>query len=113
MPEPGYNLDLRAPQRRFSDREKYTVYVLWLIGFSASSIASVVGIDRKKVLNLVNRSEYAGRSLMSDAQRKEFLRELQEIRFENGVAIDGGRLDKIRWELLPIEGRKRRPGRAA
>lgn len=109
----SFALDLKPAQRRFSDREKYTLYVLWLIGFSASSIASVVGIDRKKVLNAINRSEYAGRSLMSDAQRKEFLRELKEIRFENGVAIDGGKLDRIRWELLPIEGRKRRPARRA
>ena len=108
-----FSLDLKAPQRRFTDREKYETYVLWLIGFAASSIASVVGIDRKKVLNMVNRSEYAGRSAMSDDQRRAFLRELQEIRFEDGVPIDGGKLDLIRWDLLPIEGRKRRPGRAA
>jgi hypothetical protein len=109
----SFNLSLKPVQRRFSDREKYEVYVLWLIGFSASSIASVVGIDRKKVLNMVNRSDYAGRSAMSDDQRRAFLRELQEIRFEDGISIDGGKLDRIRWELLPIEGRKRRPGRRA
>jgi hypothetical protein len=113
MTEPSFKLDIAAPQRRFTDREKYTVYVLWLIGFSASSIATVVGIDRKKVLNMVNRSEYAGRSAMPDERRKTFLRELQEIRFEDGVAIDGGKLDRIRWELLPITGKKRRPARRA
>ena len=113
MTGPGYQLDIKPAQRRFSDREKFETYVLWLIGFSASSIATVVGIDRKKVLNMVNRSEYAGRSQMTDDQRRAFLRELQDIRFEDSVPIDGGRLNKIRWELLPIEGRKRRPARRA
>lgn len=113
MTAPGYHLDIKAPQRRFTDREKYEVYVLWLIGYAASSIASVVGIDRKRVLNMVNRSDYAGRSRLSDSQRQAFLRELQEIRFDGGIPIDGGKLDKIRWELLPIEGKKRRPARRA
>jgi hypothetical protein len=112
MTEP-YALNLKGHIPRLSDSDRFVIWTLWVIGFSASSIAAVTGLPRKRVLNACNHSPYAGRSLMSDAQRKEFLQELKEIRCENGVAIDDGRLDKVRWEIMPLIGRKRRPGRVA
>lgn len=39
---------------------------------------------------MIQRSEYAGRSSMSRAQCAALLKELEEVRFEDGLPVDGG-----------------------
>lgn len=81
---------------------KYIVYVLWLIGHSERTIAQVLCLRSKQVAGIVGRSEYAGRSFMSDAERAEKLKELEEVRFEDGKPLDGGTLDRVEFRILPV-----------
>ncbi|MBY3268653.1 hypothetical protein HFO05_08500 [Rhizobium laguerreae] len=85
---------------RHEDQAKYTAYVLWLIGYSYQTIGKVLHLDRSQVGGIIQRSEYAGRTSMSRAQRAALLKELEEIRFEDGQPIDGGLLDRIEFEVL-------------
>ncbi|MBY3233173.1 hypothetical protein HFO17_01105 [Rhizobium laguerreae] len=82
------------------DQAKYVAYVLWLIGYSYATIGKVLQLKRSQVSGIIDRSEYAGRSAMSRAQRAALLKELEEIRFEDGKPIDGGMLDQVRLAVL-------------
>lgn len=86
-------------RRRHLDREKYVAYVLWLIGHSYATIGKVLHLKRSQVGGIITRSEYAGRSSMTAAQRAAYLRELEEIRFEDGRPIDGGLLDRVSFQV--------------
>ncbi|MGO8313541.1 hypothetical protein [Rhizobium ruizarguesonis] len=57
-------------------------------------------LDRSQVGGIIQRSEYAGRTSMSRAQRAALLKELEEIRFEDGKPIDGGVLDNVEFKAL-------------
>lgn len=111
MTESGFHLDIKAPQRRHSEGVKYVVAVLWTAGFSATTIANMVGLRRSQALNLAQKSGLIDRSTATDDQRRELLADLKSIRFDDGPALDQGRLDKFNWQILPLEGRKRRPAR--
>lgn len=111
MSEP-FSLDIKGRSPRLSDSDRFVIWVLWVIGYSASSIAAVTGLPRKRVLNCANHSPFSNRSGMSDAERRGNLEDLKAVRFENGQPIDGGKLDRIRWEIMPLTGRKVRPGKA-
>lgn len=41
---------------------------------------------------------------MRDGERKEKLKELEAIRFEEGVSLDGGLLDNVQFQIMPISG---------
>ena len=97
-----YRLDIGAQRRRHADPEKYMIYVLWLIGHSLRSIAITLQMRTKQVAGIIDRSEYKNRSIMTDQERRTLLGELKEVRFEDGVPLDGGRLDRIKWDLLPL-----------
>ena len=110
----AYRLDIRPPMRRHSDPTQYTVLALWMIGFSASSIARTCGLRRSQVLGIAHRSGFEMRSTMTDQERQSALDDLREIRFDDGPPLDGGRLDGFDWKIIPIEdGRKKRPARTA
>ncbi|TBZ99375.1 MULTISPECIES: hypothetical protein [Rhizobium] len=82
------------------DRAKYVACVLWLIGYSYATIGKVLQLKRGQVGGIIDRSEYAGRSAMSRAQRAALLKDLEEIRFEDGRPIDGGILDHVQFSPL-------------
>lgn len=92
-----------GPKRRHIDADKYVIYVLWVIGHSERSIAYVMGFRRKQIAGIIANSDFAGRSTMTDGERRSHLKDLLEIRFANGDALDGGRLDNIEWDLRPLE----------
>lgn len=94
---------------RHGDRVKYAACVLWLIGHSERAIAAVLGLRTKQVAGIIGRSEYAGRAFMPEEIRTEKLKELQDIRFEDGKALDGGLLDNVEFAILPGSSRLR-PG---
>lgn len=94
---------MRKPvRRRHGDSVKYVVCVLWLIGYSERMIASVLSLRPKQVAGIVTRSEYGGRSGMSDQIRAEKLKELESVRIEDGVSLDGGMLDRVPFVIKPI-----------
>ncbi|MCV9960769.1 hypothetical protein OIU34_02555 [Pararhizobium sp. BT-229] len=80
---------------------KYVTYVLWLIGYSEGTIAKALCLRRKQVAGMISRSEYSRRSAMSDHDRSEKLKELQRVRFEDGVPLDGGMLDRVHFQVIP------------
>jgi len=92
----------KAVRTRHDDRTKYVVYVLWLIGHSERTIAQVLSLRRKQVAGMIARSEYTGRSFMTEAERAEKLKELEDIRFDDGVSLDGGLLDRVQFRIQPL-----------
>lgn len=102
MSKSEFRLDFSAPKRRHGESMKYIVYVLWLIGYSERSISIILEMRPKQVAGIIGRSDYRNRSIMTDQERRTLLEELREIRFENGVPIDGGKLDKISWAIRPL-----------
>lgn len=106
-----YQLDFQPPRRRHDISTEYVVTALWLIGFSAGAISSLVGLRRSQTLGIVHRSGFESRSEMTDEQRQFHLDELREIRFEDGRPLDGGRLDGITWQIQLLSPAKVRPAR--
>lgn len=96
----------RAARHREADR--YIVSVLWVIGFSIGSIARVTGLRQKQIAGIINRSEYANRTEMTDEQRRNYLRELWQVRELDGRALDDGILDTIGWEIMPLRRAQKR-----
>ena len=92
----------KTVRSRHNDPVKFVAYVLWLIGHTESTIAKVLCLRRKQIAGIIGRSEYKGRAFMTDAERAEKLKELEEVRFEDGVALDGGMLDRVPFVILPI-----------
>lgn len=41
---------------------------------------------------------------MADGERREKLKELEDIRFEDGVPLDGGLLDNVQFRIMPVSG---------
>lgn len=86
--------------KHHDDRTQYIACVLWLIGHSYSTIGKVVNLRRSQVGGIIGRSEYAGRSSMTIADRRAKLDELKAIRFADGKPLDGGLLDRVPFEIL-------------
>ena len=103
-----FKLDIPAPKRRHTDPDKYVIYVLWLIGHSERSISFVMGFRLKQIAGIIGKSDYSNRSAMTDQERRNLLQELRDVRFEDGVPLDGGKLDRIAWDLLPLGKRQLR-----
>lgn len=95
-------------RQRHDDRTQYVASVLWLIGHSERTIAQVLSLRTKQVSGIIGRSGYAGRKTMPDAERLEKLLELKELRFDGDVSLDGGLLDNIAFDILPIGSAVRR-----
>ncbi|QIO64806.1 hypothetical protein [Rhizobium leguminosarum] len=91
------------------DRVKYVAYVLWLIGYTERTIAIALSLRTKQVAGIIGRSEYSGRSQMSDQERREKLKELEGIRLDQGEPIDDGMLDRVPFTILPL-GETGKPG---
>jgi hypothetical protein len=110
----AFHLDFSAPRRRHSDAAKYIAIVFWTAGYSASTIANIMGLRRAQALALVQKAGVIERATAADDERRRLLQELKEIRFEDGAALDGGVLDRFEWQIVPLaDGRKRRPARRA
>jgi hypothetical protein len=97
-----FKLDLPAERRRHTDPDKYVIFVLWLKGYSERSISYVMGMRVKQIAGIIGRSEYKGRTGMTDHARRMVLMELKAIRYEDGIPLDGGKLDNVGWDLLPL-----------
>ncbi len=87
--------------------------MLWVIGHSQRAIAYVTGLRVKQVGGIVDKSEYRNRSAMADQERRRLLLELKDIRMDDGFPLDGGKLNGIDWQIMPLTGAKRRPARKA
>jgi hypothetical protein len=97
-----------AGPARHSDAVKYIVYVFWLRGHTEIQCAVAAGLRKKQVAGLIAKSPYANRTAMSDEERQQFLSGLEEIRFADGPAIDGGRLRPAHFRIFPLEREQRR-----
>ena len=106
MAKPAFKLDISADQKRHADPDKYVCYVLWIIGHSERTISIVTGLRRKQVAGIIGRSDFKNRAAMTDKERRIHLRDLEEVRFEDGVPLDGGRLNRIKWELIPSQSKQ-------
>lgn len=92
-----------------SDRTVYVAWALWLIGLSERKIAAVLLKRPKQIAGIVNRSDYANRSGMTDAERQAALDELAAVRHgDDGKAIDGGILDRVPMKIIPLRGVQRK-----
>jgi hypothetical protein len=60
----------------------------------------VLQLERSQVGGIIQRSECAGRTSMGRAHRAALLKELEEIRFEDGRPIDGGILDRVAFRVM-------------
>lgn len=89
-------------RHRHDDRTQYIACVLWLIGHTERTIAQVLSLRRKQIAGIIGRSGYAGRSTMTDAERAEKLKELEELRFDDGASLDGGLLDNVAFKIMKI-----------
>lgn len=97
---------------KHTDRDVYVAWVLWVIGMSERSIATVLMKRPKQIAGLVNRSPYANRSAMTDGERESELKGLLAIRIgENGKPIDGGLLDRIPLKIIPLRGKQKKGAR--
>jgi len=94
-------------RQKHSETTIYIVYVLWVIGYTQKAIAGVVGLSKAQVAGIVDASAYANRAAMSESDRTDHLADLWAIRFDaKGVSLDGGLLDKIVWDTMPLEKRQ-------
>jgi hypothetical protein len=89
-------------RHRHDDRTQYIACVLWLIGHTERTIAQVLSLRRKQIAGIIGRSGYAGRSAMTDVERAEKLKELEELRFDDGASLDGGLLDNVAFAIIPV-----------
>lgn len=89
-------------RQRHDDRTQYIACVLWLIGHTERTIAQVLSLRTKQVAGIIGRSGYAGRSSMTDSERAEKLKELESLRYEDGKAVDGGLLDHVKFNIVPL-----------
>ncbi|NML73082.1 hypothetical protein HHL25_02975 [Rhizobium sp. S-51] len=89
-----------AIRKRHKERTQYIACVLWLIGYSYTTISKVLNLKRSQVGGIIGRSEYSGRSSMTIADRRAKLSELEAIRFDDGISLDGGILDRVPFEVL-------------
>lgn len=87
-------------RHRHDDRTQYIACVLWLIGYQRSTIAKALKLRRSQVGGIIARSEYADRFSMTIAERQAKLEELEELRFIDGEAMDGGLLDPVPFKVL-------------
>ncbi len=95
--------------KTYTEAERYIAWVMWVVGFSEKSIAVSLGIRRKQVAGLVNRSPYPNRSAMSDAERQAALNDLLSMRTgEDGKPIDGGRLVNVPTTIVPLRKAQKR-----
>lgn len=97
---------------RHDESTIFTIWVMWVIGFSESKIGSVVGKSRKQISGIIARSPYSNRSALSMEERQKALEELVQMRFSSdGTPLDGGLLDRIPHKVIPLTLRQIKKGR--
>lgn len=90
---------------RHPERVLYTVWSLWVIGFSEAWIGRAVSRSRKQISGIIARSPYPNRSAMTRQERQEALDRLLRIRIgDDGKPIDSGLLDHIPRKVLDLRG---------
>lgn len=95
---------------KHADGVVYTVWVLWLIGMSLTSIGAATLKRRKQIAGIIARSPYTNRSAMTDEERQQAIDELIAVRHceNDGAAMDGGILDRIPLTIIPLRDRQRK-----
>lgn len=82
---------IKRPRRFYSDRLKYTIYVLWLHGYSYGKCAAYTSpfaresLSNTQIGSIIRRSPYHGRKLMSDEERQKHLDILKSNRLDRGA----------------------------
>jgi hypothetical protein len=110
----AFHLDIQPPRRRHSEAAKYIAVVFWVAGYSASTIASFLGLRRAQALALAQKSGVIDCAIATDDERRRLLKDLEGIRFEDGKPIDDGALNRFDWKIVDMtDGRKRRPTKRA
>lgn len=74
------------------DHVIYSIWILWLIGFTEAEIADRLGLKSRKVVSgIVGRSDYANRSSMAIDERQAAYEALRKVRYEaSGEPRDRG-----------------------
>jgi hypothetical protein len=99
----------KLTRKQHGDRVKYVAYVLWLIGYPERTIALALSLRTKQVSGIIGRGGYGGRAFMTDQERAEKLKELEDIRMEDGEPLDDGMLDRVTFKIIPL-GSAGKPG---
>lgn len=94
-------------RRHYTTGEEFTIMVLWVMGYSVAVIAKVMRLRLKQVAGKIKRFDFV-RADMTDMDRQALLRELEEVRYEDGSPLDGGLLDRFAWGILPIKGKQKK-----
>ena len=88
-------------KRKYSDRHRYIMSVLWLRGHSYDQIAGVaerfgvMGMNRARVYGVIAQTPFNGRDKMPAEMRQRFLDKLKAER------LDGGILPAEMFEVMP------------
>lgn len=87
----------------------YTVWALWVIGFTETSIGKTVARSRKQVSGIISRSPFKNRSAMTREERQAALDNLLKIRQgEDGQPLDRGLLDRIPHTVMELRPEQRK-----
>lgn len=100
------------PRQKHPDDILFCVYALFLKGHTETTVAAMLGLTRKQVSGIVNRSPYRGRAAMDDATRQAALSQLKAIHYdpdEKSLRC-GGRLKAFEFTIEPLAA-DQRPGR--
>lgn len=80
---------MRGRPRKYSDRQRFIISVLWLHGMSEQAIADgVTGLrpmSRAAVSCQIGQTPFRGRDKMPVAVRQRFLDQLKEHRLDGGI----------------------------
>lgn len=80
--------------RKYDDRQRFILSVLWLHGLSAKVIAhlltryDIATMSIKSVNRQIEQTPFAGRSNMSIQMRQYYLTQMKAYRFDDGVLPD-------------------------
>lgn len=99
---------MKLRREKHTEGAKYLVQVMWLAGHTQQVIAHRMLMRKKQVAGIIDASEFANRSAMTDKQRKEKLHALLVAR---PADVDDGiyhLVQTIADNMLPVTGRKRR-----
>ena len=99
-------LQADSKRSRHSVATIYTVWLLWLFGFTESKIGQALNLRKGQVSGIINQSDYRNRADMTHDQRQKEFDDLLLKRFDqNGYPIDGGLFRTLPEKILPLNGR--------
>lgn len=85
---------MRGRPRKYTDRQRYILSVMWLHGMSEQAIAStvtrfhIVPMNRKQVSKQICQTPFRGRDQMPVAVRQRFLDRLRQHRLDDKILPD-------------------------